>query len=405
MQKIHYAWIVLLGCCLVQVGGLGNLANCLGIYISPVCAELDISTTAFSLYFTLQAISMAISATKCGGMLKKFGVRRCLIVASLLATLVYIGFAFSRKAWHFYMLALLVGPVLNVVIVLTVPSLITIWFNDKKGLAMGIAMACAGVGGAFLNMVLSYVISIYTWRAGYLCMAAICFVLLIPTALFIIKDDPQEVGQMPYSQEKGNNQTTHHTEIDAIEAKTIVRYPVFWFVFIAAGLITYVCTFVTYLPAYGSSLEISTWHAGAMLSAAMIGNMLGALSLGYLVDKLGTLKTEFLGGGLILFSILLLLLGQYFKELLIIAALIFGLSSAMYSTMNPLLVDKVFGNRDYAKIFSYISIGMLTMSAAACILIGLMYDLSGGYTLGFLTAAAAYVCILVLSWLALRHNK
>lgn len=404
MQKIHYAWIVLAGCCMIQVGGLGNLANCLGIYVDPVCADLKISTTAFSLYFTLQAAAMAISATLCGNLMKKFGVRKCLIIAALAATLIYGGFAFADQVWHFYLLALIVGPVLNIVIVLAVPSLITAWFDAKKGLAMGVAMACAGIGGAFFNLVLSMIISEYSWRAGYLCMAIICLLLLMPAALWMIKDDPREIGQMPYSLTKGETDSVSSTAIEEIEAKAITKNPVFWFVFTAAGLTTYVCTFVTYLPAYGSSLGLPAWHAGAMLSAAMIGNMLGALSLGYLVDRWGALKTEFFGGILILFAIAMLLCGQYLNRGLIAAALIFGLSSAMYSTMNPLLVHKVFGSKDYAKIFSYVSIGMLTMSAAACVLIGLMHDFSGGYMLGFVTAAAAYVIVLLMVWLSLRNK-
>lgn len=107
---------------------------------------------------------------------------------------------------------------------------------------------------------------------------------------------------------------------------------------------------------------------------------------------------------MILFAIAMLLCGQYLNRGLIAAALIFGLSSAMYSTMNPLLVHKVFGSKDYAKIFSYVSIGMLTMSAAACVLIGLMHDFSGGYMLGFVTAAAAYVIVLLMVWLSLRNK-
>lgn len=137
------------------------------------------------------------------------------------------------------------------------------------------------------------IISEYSWRAGYLCMAIICLLLLMPAALWMIKDDPREIGQMPYSLTKGETDSVSSTAIEEIEAKAITKNPVFWFVFTAAGLTTYVCTFVTYLPAYGSSLGLPAWHAGAMLSAAMIGNHAGSIvswvfsrSMGSLEDRI-----------------------------------------------------------------------------------------------------------------------
>ena len=60
---MHYAWVILICCCLIQAGGSGAVASCLGLYVVPVCEEFGIGNAAFSLYLTIQNIFVAIAAS------------------------------------------------------------------------------------------------------------------------------------------------------------------------------------------------------------------------------------------------------------------------------------------------------------------------------------------------------
>ena len=39
-KKIHYAWFILAGCCIMQGASLGLINNCSGVFYSPVCEVL-----------------------------------------------------------------------------------------------------------------------------------------------------------------------------------------------------------------------------------------------------------------------------------------------------------------------------------------------------------------------------
>ena len=41
-KKIHYAWFILAGCCIMQGASLGLINNCSGVFYSPVCQDLDL---------------------------------------------------------------------------------------------------------------------------------------------------------------------------------------------------------------------------------------------------------------------------------------------------------------------------------------------------------------------------
>ena len=46
--RIHRAWWMLIGCCLLQGGSLGIIHNCRGIFYDPVIEDLGFGMGAFS---------------------------------------------------------------------------------------------------------------------------------------------------------------------------------------------------------------------------------------------------------------------------------------------------------------------------------------------------------------------
>ena len=44
-KKIHYAWFILAGCCIMQGASLGLINNCSGVFYSPVCQDLGFEMT------------------------------------------------------------------------------------------------------------------------------------------------------------------------------------------------------------------------------------------------------------------------------------------------------------------------------------------------------------------------
>lgn len=48
--RIHRAWWMLIGCCLLQGGSLGIVHNCRGIFYAPVIEDLGFGMGAFTFY-------------------------------------------------------------------------------------------------------------------------------------------------------------------------------------------------------------------------------------------------------------------------------------------------------------------------------------------------------------------
>lgn len=399
---MHYAWIILICCCLIEMGSLG-LINCVGLYVSPVCEDFGIGAANFSLYLSIQMLSIAITAAVCGKIIKKIGLRRSLMIGAMAVALLFLGLSQAKSIKYFYFFGILFGPALNLVMMLPVPMLISNWFHEKKGLAMGIAMTFAGIGGAVFSLWLSRIIDVAGWRSGYLTMAILAMVLTLPCIVLFLKDTPEQKNTLPYGYQEGAAAGSSAISLSGVDEKAVFRMPVFWLTLLFAGLITYVCNYATYLSAYGTASGLSIVAGGMLVSAAMIGNMVGALLLGGIIDRFGIAKAIYMSVAFIIAATIVLIIGGSNMVILLLAAGVFGLSSTMYSTMIPLFVECVFGKKHYGTIYSYVVTGMMLLNAAGLFVIGWLYDVTQGYTVGLMTAVVSYLLVLALAMKILRR--
>jgi len=401
---MHYAWVILICCCLIEIGSMGAIACCLGLYLVPVCAEFDISAAAFSLYLTIQYLSIFLSSSFCGKMMARFGVRKTLIVATVVNAVWFWRLSQAQSIQEFYVMGALIGITFAMVIFLPVPTLVSAWFEKKQGFAMGIAMTFAGIGGACFSVVFAKIIEIVGWRMSYQVMALVSLVLILPCALFFLADSPEKKGCLAYGKEEGAVTAGEEAAVlTGLDAAGIYKRLVFWSILFIVGLTTYVCNYVTYIPAYGISLGLDVVASGTLLSATMLGNLFGAVVLGFLTDCIGVQKTFYLVDAVILLGTLTLILGKDYS-VLFVAAIAFGISSAINTTMIPLLVQELCGKKDYGTIYAYVVAGQSFIGAVSCVLIGWLYDVTSGYVVGLIIAAAACVLLLLAVTFVFRRK-
>ena len=85
----------------------------------------------------------------------------------------------------------------------------------------------------------------------------------------------------------------------------------------------------------------------------------------------------------------LALLAISFEPLLVLSSVVlFGLTIGNSLMMHPLLLAETFGTRDYGRIYSTSQLVTMAGVAGCPALIGIVYEMSGGYAAPFLGVAA-----------------
>ena len=79
--RLHYAWLILIGCCFMQAGGLGAVLDAAGVFFVPVCDDLGFTRSELSLYLTFYFIATVFAMPLVGKWITKYNVNRVLSVS------------------------------------------------------------------------------------------------------------------------------------------------------------------------------------------------------------------------------------------------------------------------------------------------------------------------------------
>lgn len=390
-KKIHPAWLILIACCALQAGSVGILSNSAGVLFPAVLGDLGFSQGKFMLSMTIQGLCMLAALPIAGKLIPKMNIRVLVSVGMVVSAGSFAAMGSFHEVWQWYIAGGLWGFSSGFVSMLPAPIMLGNWFKKKTGLAMGLTMACSGIGGAIMNPLGGFFISQFGWRAAYVIMAAIALVLVLPFTLFVIRFKPEDAGVMPYGAEDNEVvPSLQPTMLTGVSAKTAVRSTAFMCIFLMAGLLSFGCTFLQLLPTFAGTVGLAS-IAAFLSSAVMIGNIVGKLGLGWLNDKLGTRNSTLAGLSVVIAAFLLLLSAGLGAAVALVGAFLYGVVMSMVSVSVPLVVRKAFGSKDYSQIFSYITMGTSLIGSIGISIIAFMYDAFGSYSPSFLVGISACV--------------
>jgi len=407
-NKLHYAWIILISCCALSIGA-GIFQNCGGLFFVPVGEDLGISRGSISLYLTFQTLTMTVIMPFAGKIFAK-GSFKTILAAGIITEA--IGFA-SMGLWNsvigWYVSGVVLGIGMAFIVFLAVPLLLNNWFKDKLGLAMGIALAFTGIGGAIFNYIGGQWIAAYGWRSTYFYLAASALIITLPFIIGLVKSKPSDMGLKPYGAEKfetGNSGTgSSAAPAKGVSAAKALKTPSFYFAAITAGCLAIFGTFSVQMVAFAGSVGFDIASAGTVMSMLMLGLVLGKVAYGWVNDKTGLVFSTTLFGLSGVVGLLLMLTSKGSSTMIFVGAFLFGITFAIMSMVPPLLVRGVFGEKEYPAIFSYVASVLTFSSAFASPIYGFIFDTTGSYTAALYFALAVIIIGIVSALLSVAFKK
>jgi len=394
-QKLFYGWWIVVGSFFLNFAGIGIIMNSMGVFIKPVSESLGFTRGGFTLYFTVAALAMMVMAPVMGKLLERYNIRLIMTVCTTMMAASFALFSQCRTLTQFYVLALFLGIGSAGSHIIPVSMMITNWFIDKRGLAMGIVFAATGVGGLIFNPLANWIIMHYSWQATYLTFGIIIGILSIPTALFIVSAKPADKGLLPYGGEKAVAQQSQD-EQGGVTATQAFRGSAFWLLAAVILLIAIANMGVLHhIVPYLTDIGFSSTTAATLMSLHMTMLIFGKVLVGGLADRLGLLKSYLLCMVGLMVSIALL----YGSQLLWVAIafnVLFGFSIAVRTVLPPLMTARVLGQKHFAVIYGFLNIFTTLGTAVGVPLSGFIYDWTKSYHMAF----ALYIVLCVIAAVA-----
>lgn len=404
-----YAWVLVIALGLMSAGTTGSYSVIAGSFVAPVCEEFGFDYSIFSYYFTATLIGLAAALPFVGKLIPKVVGKFWLPVVELILLAAGVGMAFYTEVWMFIAAGALIGVCFAFTTGVAMSDVIDQWFKKSDGLAIGLAWAVNSIYMLIMSPVITSVIEAAGWRTGYLVLAGVSAVLILPASILIIRYKPQDKGMLPYGYVEGETvaETEETTEDSArgVSYARAIKSPAFFFCIGFLCLVQLTCCMNQLFPTYAAEVGFSPMVGGFMVSAASLFDLFLNPIVGTTCDKFGSTKAILSWLAVSILSFVMLMMSSGNSTLSILAA---GVNDVMYviaGTALTVLVMDVFGSRDFGRIFALIcSVGYIVGAFGMPVMMK-VYELVGSFQGVFIFCIACNVIIGLFLLLAKKTGK
>ena len=328
-----------------------------------------------------------------GAVIDKIGVKPGLLFGTALLAVGVFAMSFVQSLSHLYLIyaafaLVLVTAGTNVVVIL-VSSL----FQERRGLAIGIALMGTSIGGAVVSRLGAELLEVMSWREAFRVEAILPLILFVMILFFVPNTRARVVDDGPVEPDR-----------PGFELREALRTRTFWALTISA-MMTYfaIMAIVQNLVLHGTALDLPTLEVSELFFFLTLGAVITKFGVGALVDHFDSftvyrlLHLVMIGGLLLLVTMRVDLLGAA----VLVTALGWG---GMYTLYNFMVID-LFGLKAAGKITGLVAVFEAVGAATGPLVLAEIYRRMESYQLGFAVLAVLLCSSLILSFLFRRNPK
>jgi MFS family permease len=249
-------------------------------FIDPLIADLGMSRSAVSTAYLVGTLSGAAALPAIGRAGDRYGARRCMVVFGTVLTALSLVSGIVGLTAGFVGIRLTGQGALG----LAATTVTAHWFHRRRGMAMSVVSAVGAAGISLTPLLLERLIAHHGWRTAWLVEGVLVLAVVLPVALFGIRDRPGDIGQHVDGRPgRGSGRGDDALGMSRAQA---VRTPYFWVLAGAvavSGLLTTAVAFhqISLLTARG----LSGTEAAANFLPQTVAGIAAALLAGALVDR------------------------------------------------------------------------------------------------------------------------
>lgn len=390
------AMLVLVGCCLMQMVGLGTVLNSSSAFFAFVPALAGVDMGSYVMWISMYGIA-ALVGTFLGGILLPKNTKLFLSIDVIVVALALVGFTFATPdwTWQFSALGIIMGLFGGQFFIYACPLLVNSWFGSAvAGRYLGIANLFSGIGGAIFPLVFTQLFQVMSWQGVYYVNAVLILLILI-FSLTVFSTDPSKSGLEPYGPMLEDQAAGSKS---GVPLKYCVGSVAFIIMIVACVGCSFPGGFNSYIQA--NCLEVlgpdAATFSATLMTFLQIGYIIASFGCGWLCDKFGFKPITI---GLFALTAIMFLCWAFVAKTevtMAITAFFFGMNNAIVTICVPMLVRSNFGEKNFDKVLSYAMMGVGLGGAFGAPIIASFYITTGSYSGAFTVGAVVMVVTLIL---------
>ena len=301
MKKLHYSWIICVGCALLLFCTSGLSINAFTVYQPYILQQNQFTNAQSSAIITVRSLFSFLAMFLSGKYYKFFSLRKGIAIAGAFIVAGFGLFGLASSHMLYCLAAAFIGLGYGLGTMIPVAIVLEHWFIQKRTFAIGICSACTGLSTLGIPSVLTWLIEQYGLRQAFLVETAFIAVL-IAISVIIIRDYPIQMKMQPYgfhpSAKKSEKIQTTNTG-----ALTRKHWILITFMLILLGPTMNVG--YSHLSVLVSSTGFNPQITALSITVSGVMLTIGKFVFGWMSDKIGTYKCNWIFGTILIWGLVL----------------------------------------------------------------------------------------------------
>ena len=366
-----HGWWAIAVCFSTATALVGFSTYTFSLFGNELAEEFQWSRTQINASLSFSAVG-TLFGPFLGGIIDRRGPRFVVGICVALTALSFFLRPLMSELWHWYALSFLQYAGFSATMT-PVGRIVGLWFPNRRGMVMGIAMTGNNFGGVVMPGIVGGLIAISGWQAGYYLQGAVTALVAIGALIALREPNSTDITYPDSAGEVDSSQLAGMSMQQAIRSPKL--YMLLYIFLVGAT------PFATLLPQLIShfineGIESST--ATTALSLVALGGMGGKIAFGIIAERITAryaMMISFAG----LSVSLLLSVNPNISGIVWICSPMWGLCMGAFGTLINMIVQDYFGLKSFASIMGVAGYGTALSFAIGPIITGISIDKLGNY--------------------------
>ena len=355
-----------------------------GLFLIPIATEFGWPRAGVSFVLLIIAIAGAIGYPIVGRMIDRYGARPVILTGNVLfaASVASVSLTEASRI-QFYSAYALIGITAAIPSSVMFTKVIAGWFDQRRGLFLGIAGGLGnGIGAALSPLFVYALISSYGWRAGFQGIGAAIILIGFPVLYLLLRDPPRGVSR---------SATEHLEKTAGLSLTEALRTSTFWIILaaIALGAGCMTAIFAHVVPML-LDRGVSARQATTVLATFSLVTAGWQIGMGYMLDRI---PRPWIAAPFYLLALagLILLESTSSYPLLLLSGMLMGLGLGTEYGVLPYFLSRYFGTRHYGAISGSMYGVIVLTQGLTPFLMDLVFDVTGNYDIAIIAICVGLV--------------
>ena len=296
-----------------------------------------------------------------------------------------LGLVLAQQAYALWQLWLIYGTLLPVTMTLmgtlAAQTLVSRWFDDRRGLALGISAVGSNVGGIILPILVSTWLLEVGWRETLNHLMILTIAVVLPMTALVLRRSPPQQRTQRYQRRRSA----------PVDNQGDTGHFAFWIPFCGLASLSMAFGVLQFnLGIIVRDIGLADSVTGSLIALTSASMIAGKLFFGLMGDRIDHRKLYWVANAATVVALGLVIIADSLTTLTV-AIVAAGISGGDILPLMGLMYSYRFGVASFGRVMGF---GMLTIMAGAMspIIAGWVYDLIGSYDY----ALVALIVLLIL---------